>query len=179
MTAAAVPWILRWAGTSAESSGKWAGCHGCNWSNRPVLVRDILGLQDVIDEVVVDKTGETNVYGWGFPYEKAFRDPKTGAYFLAEFYKNADENFKGRSTTPTLVDVKTKKAVNNDYHRLTNYIEVYFRPYQKTDIDLYPVKYRKEIDEFNDWLFPTTNNGHYRMAFCQSPEAYTMTFMII
>ena len=33
-------------------------------------------------------------------------------------------------------------------------------------------KFRKEIDEFNDWLFPHVNNGHYRMAFCQSPEAY-------
>ena len=145
----------------------------CNWSNRPVLVRDILGLQDVIDEVVVDKTGETNVYGWGFPYEKAFRDSKTGAYFLAEFYKNADPNYKGRSTTPTLVDTITKKAVNNDYHRLTNYIEVNFRKFQKADApDLYPVKYRKEIDEFNDWLFPNINDGHYRQAFATSPEAY-------
>ena len=145
----------------------------CNWSNRPVLVRDILGLQDVIDEVVVDKTGESNVYGWGFPYEKGYKDPKTGAYFLAEFYKNADPNYKGRSTTPTLVDVTTKKAVNNDYHRLTNYIEVFFRKFQKEDApDLYPVKYRKEIDEFNDWLFPNINDGHYRQAFATSPEAY-------
>ena len=145
----------------------------CNWSNRPVLVRDILGLQDVIDEVVVDKTGETNVYGWGFPYEEGYKDKKTDAYFLAEFYKNADPNYKGRSTTPTLVDTTTKKAVNNDYHRLTNYIEVNFRKFQKKDApDLYPVKYRKEIDEFNDWLFPNINDGHYRQAFAQSPEGY-------
>ena len=145
----------------------------CNWSNRPVLVRDILGLQDVIDEVVVDKTGETNVYGWGFPYQESFRDKKTDAYFLAEFYKNADVNYKGRSTTPTLVDTITKKAVNNDYHRLTNYIEVNFRKFQKEDApDLYPVKYRKEIDEFNDWLFPHVNNGHYRQAFTNNIEVY-------
>ncbi|MEI3412664.1 MAG: glutathione S-transferase C-terminal domain-containing protein [Blautia sp.] len=79
----------------------------------------------------------------------------------------------GRATTPTFVDIREKKAVNNDYHRLTNYIEVQFRKFQPVDApDLYPVKYRKEIDEFNDWLFPTVNNGHYRMAFCQSWEAY-------
>ena len=71
------------------------------------------------------------------------------------------------------MDVKEKKAVNNDYHRLTNYLEVQFRPFQPKDApDLYPKKFRKEIDEFNDWLFPHINNGHYRMAFCQSPEAY-------
>ena len=148
----------------------WA--HGCHWSNRPVIVRDILGLEDVIYDKAVTHTGETNIYGHGFKDDLNFKDPKTGFYFLSEAYKNADSSFKGRATTPTLVDLKTKKAVNNDYHRLTNYIEVYFRPYQKTDIDLYPVKYRKEIDEFNDWLFPTINNGHYRMAFGQSVEAY-------
>ena len=27
-------------------------------------------------------------------------------------------------------------------------------------------------NEFDDWLFPHINNSHYRMAFCQSPEAY-------
>ncbi|MCR5113984.1 MAG: glutathione S-transferase C-terminal domain-containing protein [Acholeplasmatales bacterium] len=148
----------------------WA--HGCHWSNRPVIVRDILGLDDVIYDRAVTHTGESNKYGWGFGDGKDYKDPVTGLYFLSEAYLNADPNFTGRATTPTLVDVKTKKAVNNDYHRLTNYLEVQFRKYQKTDIDLYPVKYRKEIDEFNDWLFPTINNGHYRMAFCQSYEAY-------
>lgn len=145
----------------------WA--HGCHWSNRPVIVRDILGLEDVIDEQHTTRTGR---YGHGFVDQKDFKDPTTGAYFLSEFYENAKPGFSGRATTPTLVDTIEKKAVNNDYHRLTNYIEVQFRSFQKNDIDLYPKAYRKEIDEFNDWLFPTVNNGHYRMAFCQSWEAY-------
>lgn len=149
----------------------WA--HGCHWSNRPVIVRDILGLTDVIADAHTTHSGETNIYGHGFGDSADHKDPILGAYFLSEFYKNADPDFKGRATTPTLVDVKEKKAVNNDYHRLSNYIEVQFRKFQPIDApDLYPKKYRKEIDEFNDWLFPTINNGHYRMAFCQSWEAY-------
>ena len=149
----------------------WA--HGCHWSNRPVIVRDILGLTKVIRDVATTHSGETNLYGHGFADGKDQKDPLCGAYFLSEFYKNADPSFTGRATTPTLVDIKEKKAVNNDYHRLTNYIEVQFRKFQPADApDLYPVKYRREIDEFNDWLFPTINNGHYRMAFCQSWEAY-------
>lgn len=153
----------------------WA--HGCHWSNRPVIVRDILGLQDVIKDVAVTHTGETNKYGHGFANQEGHKDKLSGFYFLSEAYLNADPNYKGRATTPTLVDYQTKKAVNNDYHRLTNYIEVQFRKFQKPDApDLYPVKYRKEIDEFNDWLFPTINNGHYRMAFCQSPEAYEESY---
>ena len=146
---------------------------GCNWSNRPVIVRDLLGLQDVIKDRLVTHSGQTNKYGHGFGNQPGHKDPLTGAYFLSEFYKRADPEFTGRATTPTLVDIIEKKAVNNDYHRLTNYLEVQFRPFQSKDApDLYPKKFRKEIDELNDWLFPHVHNGHYRMAFCQSPEAY-------
>lgn len=145
----------------------------CNWSNRPVIVRDILGLHDVIGDYKVSHTGEHNIYGWGFPNEPGYRDPNTGVYFLSQFYKNADSEYTGRATTPTLVNVGEKKAVSSDYHRLTNYLEVAFRALQPVDApDLYPVKYRKEIDEFNDWLFPHVNNGHYRQAFTNVPEIY-------
>ncbi|MDO4327328.1 MAG: glutathione S-transferase C-terminal domain-containing protein [bacterium] len=153
----------------------WA--KGCNWSNRPVIARDLLGLQDVVADELVGGSGETNVYGWGFPDAPDHKDPITGAYFLSEFYKRANPEFKGRATTPTLADTIEKKAVNNDYHRLTNYLEVQFRPFQPEDApDLYPKKFRREIDELNDWLFPHINNGHYRMAFCQSLEAYEEAF---
>ena len=149
----------------------WA--EGCNWSNRPVIARDLLGLQDVISDTKTTHSGETNVYGHGFGDQPNHQDQATGAYFLSEFYKRANPDYKGRATTPTFVDIIEKKAVNNDYHRLSNYIEVQFRPFQPADApDLYPKKFRDVIDEFNDWLFPHVNNGHYRMAFCSSIEAY-------
>ena len=147
--------------------------NGCNWSNRPVIVRDLLGLDNIIKDHKVYHSGETNKYGWGFPNDPLFKDPTTGVYFLSDLYKNSDINYEGRATTPTLADYVEKKAVNNDYHRMTNYLEVQFRKYQPKDApDLYPKAYRKEIDEFNDWLFPNVNDGHYRMAFAESPEGY-------
>lgn len=153
----------------------WA--HGCNWSNRPVIARDLLGLENVILDQATTHSGETNKYGHGFADQPGYKDPITGVHFLSEFYKNADPDYRGRATTPTLVDIVEKKAVNNDYHRLSNYIEVQFRKFQPVDApDLYPKKYRKEIDEFNDWLFPHVNNGHYRMAFCVSWEAFSEAF---
>lgn len=169
-----------------EKEGEWKAeaeryriywAKGCNWSNRPVIARDLLGLQEVITDQLCTPTGETNVYGHGFRDNEDHKDPATGAYFLSEFYKRADADFKGRATTPTIVDIVDKIAVNNDYHRLSNYIEVQFRKFQPKDApDLYPKKYRREIDQLNDWLFPHINNGHYRMAFCQSYEAYKEAF---
>lgn len=159
----------------AEGNGRyrlfWA--KGCHWSNRASIVRELLGLEDAISVKIVTSTGETNKYGWGFADEPDHTDPVTGAKFLSEFYRNADPEYKGRATVPSLVDTKTNKIVNNDYHRLTNYLEVAFRPWQVKDApDLYPEPLRKEIDLLNDWLFPNINNAHYRMAFCQSLVAY-------
>ena len=150
---------------------------GCNWSNRPLIARDLLGLGNVIKDQLATHSGQSNKYGWGFRNQPDHKDPATGAYFLSEFYRKAKPDFKGRATTPSFVDTIEKKVVNNDYHRLTNYLEVQFRPFQPVDApDLYPKRFRKEIDEFNDWLFPHVNNGHYRMAFCQSVSAYDEAF---
>jgi len=150
---------------------------GCNWSNRPLIARDLLGLENVIKDQLTSHTGESRKYGHGFGNQPDHKDPATGVYFLSEFYKRANPDFKGRATTPSFVDIIEKKVVNNDYHRLTNYLEVQFRPFQPEDApDLYPKKFRKEIDEFNDWLFPHVNNGHYRMSFCQSVSAYDEAF---
>lgn len=149
----------------------WA--KGCHWSNRAAIVRELLGLEDAISINIVSHSGETNEYGWGFPEEPNHEDPVLGIKFLSEVYKNADPNYTGRCTVPSLVDVQTKKLVNNDYHRLTNYLEVNFRPWQAEDApDLYPEELRQEIDILNDWLFPNINNAHYRMAFCRSLVAY-------
>ena len=166
-------------GTLKAEAGRYAiyWAEGCNWSNRPVIARDLLGLQDVIGDTKTTHSGETNKYGHGFGDQPGHRDQATGAYFLSEFYKRGNPDYKGRATTPTFVDIIEKKAVNNDYHRLSNYIEVQFRPFQPADApDLYPKKFRDVIDEFNDWLFPHVNNGHYRMAFCSSIEAYNEAY---
>lgn len=149
----------------------WA--KGCHWSNRAAIVRELLGLQEAISINIVGHVGKSFKYGWGFPYDADHEDPVLGTKFLSEVYKNADPDYNGRATVPALVDIETKKVVNNDYHRLTNYLEVAFRPWQAEDApDLYPEHLRREIDILNDWLFPNINNAHYRMAFCRSLVAY-------
>ena len=51
--------------------------HGCNWSNRPVIARDLLGLENVIFDQTCSQTGTTNKYGHGFSDQKDYKDPLT------------------------------------------------------------------------------------------------------
>ena len=156
----------------------WA--RGCHWSNRASIVRELLGLEDAISVNQVGHTEdpERRKYGWEFAYEPDGKDPVTGAEYLAEFYYRADPDYTGRTTVPALIDVDKQEVVNNDYHRLTNYFEVAFKPFQKPDApNLYPEELRKDIDNFNDQvLFPFVNNGVYRMMFAQSLVAYQEGF---
>lgn len=153
----------------------WA--KGCHWSNRAAIVRELLGLDEVIGINLVGHSEENEKYGWEFVYNEGNKDPVLGAQFLSEFYYNADPDYTGRCTVPALVDITTKKVVNNDYHKLTNYFEEAFEAFHKKGApDLYPLDKRKEIDELNDWLFPHVNNATYRMMFAQTVTAYEEAF---
>lgn len=152
----------------------WA--KGCNWSNRASIVRELLGLDAVSVNLVGREKREVD-YGWEFVFDPENTDPVLGVQFLSELYFNGDPDYKGRATVPAVVDIKTKKVVNNDYHKLTNYFEVEFAPFHRPGApDLYPEQLRKDIDELNVWLFHNINNGVYKAVFAQSIEAYNEAF---
>jgi len=159
----------------------WA--KGCHWSNRASIVRELLGLEDAIKAEIVDRdytrdTGGRDP-GWEFVNSPGHINPETGAQFLSELYYAADDLYTGRPTVPALVDYKTGKVVNNDYHRLTNYFEVDFKPFQKENApDLYPEELRDEIDKLNWWLFENVNNAVYRAMFAQSLEAFSEAYEV-
>ena len=146
---------------------------GCNWSNRASIARELLGLDKAIKVEIVDWGDYEKPLGWEFVNSPNHINKETGAQFLSELYYNADDDYEGRTTVPALVDYKEKKVVNNDYHKLTNYFEVDFKPFHKKNApDLYPEELRNEIDEMNYWLFDNINNGVYKTTFCRSKEAY-------
>ncbi|MDO4288266.1 MAG: glutathione S-transferase C-terminal domain-containing protein [Eubacterium sp.] len=145
----------------------------CHWSNRASIVRELLGLENAISVNLVDHAPHEKNLGWEFVYDKDNTDPVLGIQFLSEAYYKADGDYAGRTTVPALIDVKTGKVVNNDYHRLTNYFETAFKEFQAPDApELYPEALRDEIDQLNDWLFDNVNNAVYKTAFARSKEAY-------
>ncbi len=152
----------------------WA--KGCNWSNRASIVRELLGL-DSIDVTIADMGRYEENLGWELVEFGKEGHPELGYRFLSEAYYAGDPDYTGRPTVPALIDKKTGKVANNDYHRLTNYLEVDFAPLQKDNApDLYPEPLREEIDKLNDWLFDNVNNAFYRCNFAASLKAFSEAY---
>lgn len=147
----------------------------CPWAHRVMIVRELLGLQDVISVGTLSPIRTEK--GWEFSLDEGGVDPVLKVRYLADIYTKTDPNYTGRATVPTIVDVFTKQVVNNDYFRLTNYLETAFKPFHKPNApDLYPKNQQKEIDALNEKLFHEINNGVYKAGFAQSQIAYEQAY---
>lgn len=147
----------------------------CPWAHRQRIAFALLGLDDVISTGIANPV--RTEHGWEFSLDPDGVDPVLGIRYLDEIYLETDPDYKGRATVPAVVDLKTRKVVNNDYFKLTNYWETEWKPFHKDGApDLYPEELRKDIDELNDIIFHDVNNGVYKAGFARSQEAYEAAY---
>ena len=150
----------------------------CSWATRQIIALKLLGLEDVISVGTVSPVRTEN--GWEFSLDEGNVDPVLKIRYLPEIYAATDPDYEGRATVPTVVDLKTRKVVNNDYHHLTNYWETVWKPFHKQNApDLYPEHLRKEIDELNAILFHEINNGVYKAGFAKSQQEYEKAYDVL
>jgi len=150
----------------------------CPWAHRSIIVRKLLGLEEAISVGTADpirpKVPRTD---WAFTLDNDNVDPVLQIKYISEVYLNADPNYEGRPTVPAVVDITTKKVVNNDYFKLTNYFETVWKKFHKKNApDLYPEELRDDIDKLNDVIFHEVNNGVYKAGFAQSQESYEKAY---
>ncbi|WP_067491818.1 glutathione S-transferase family protein [Actinomadura hibisca] len=139
----------------------------CPWAHRTLIVRRLLGLEEVISVGVVDPYRDER--GWRFPEP----DPVTGATFLSELYLAADAGFEGRYTVPCVWDGTTRRLVTNDFPAITIAMETEFTAFHAPGApDLYPADLRDGIDALNELVYTTVNNGVYKAGFATSQDAY-------
>ena len=151
----------------------WAAI--CPWANRQTIAFSLLGLDSVIS------TGKVNPVrtpqGWEFSLDPDGVDPVLKIRYLPEIYAETDSEYDGRATVPTVVDVKTRRVVNNDYFKLTNYWETAWKPFHKKGApDLYPEELRGDIDSLNDVIFNDVNNGVYKAGFAETQQEYEKAY---
>jgi putative glutathione S-transferase len=150
----------------------------CPWAHRSVIVRKILGLEEAISLGTASPMRPKLPHvDWEFSLDEAGVDPVLGIRYMSEIYIKTAPDYSGRPTVPVIVDVREQKVVNNDYFKLTNYLETVWAPFHKEHApDLYPEHLRAEIDGLNDVIFHDVNNGVYKCGFAQSQEAYEQAY---
>ena len=139
----------------------------CPWAHRTIIVRKLKKLENVIGMTVVDPIRDER--GWGFTEKK---DPINGFEYLGQAYDFSDSRYEARVTVPVLWDIKTSQIVSNCDDDIMRMLNSTFDDFTDSNLDLYPVELRSEIDEINDLIYSNVNDGVYRSGFAKTQNAY-------
>jgi putative glutathione S-transferase len=147
----------------------------CPWASRAVIVRRLLGLEDVLSMGICGPTHDKR--SWTFDLDPGGRDPVLGIERLQEAYFARFPGYDRGITVPAVVDVPTGQVVTNDYPRITLDLSTEWTAYHRPGApELYPQARRAEIDEVDQVVFADVNNGVYRAGFAGSQRAYEKAY---
>ena len=139
----------------------------CPWAHRVIIVRRLKKLENVIGMTVVDPIRDER--GWVFTDQK---DPINGFEYLSQAYISTDPSYEARVTVPVLWDSKTGQIVSNCDDDIMRMLNSQFDDFTDSNLDLYPVELRPEIDEVNGLIYANVNDGVYRSGFATTQKAY-------
>jgi len=143
----------------------------CPWAHRSAIVRELLGLQDVVSLSAVDPVRDGR--GWAFRSGTGYGlDPVNGFALLRDAYEATEPGYDGHVSVPVLWDKQTGRIVSNNFPDITIDLDTQFTAWADPAYDLYPEDLRPQIDEINALVYATVNNGVYRSGFGTTQESY-------
>jgi len=153
--------------------------HACPWAHRTILLRSLKGLVGVISASCVDYFLDMD--GWKFsPDSKETSDPIHNFNRLRQVYELHDPQYTGRYTVPVLFDKQTNKIVNNESSEIIQMLNSEFNEFcenkEQSELDLYPRDLQPKVDETNEWIYDSINNGVYKCGFATKQEPYEENF---
>ena len=145
--------------------------HACPWANRTLIFRKLKGLEEMISLSVVHWHMAED--GWTFDDgEGVIQDSVNNAKFMRDVYLAADSTYSGRVTVPVLWDKKTNTIVSNESSEIIRMFNSAFDEVGAIPGDYYPQALQTEIDQLNERIYDTINNGVYKAGFATSQDAY-------
>ena len=90
----------------------------CPWATRAIIVRQLLGLEDVISLGLCGPTHDER--SWKFDLDPGEVDPVLGIKRLREAFLARFPDYDKGITVPAIVDVPTGQVVTNDFPRITH-----------------------------------------------------------
>ncbi|MGI8900557.1 MAG: glutathione S-transferase family protein [Nocardioides sp.] len=152
-----------------------AVARACPWANRAIIVRRLLGLEDVLSMGICGPTHDKR--SWTFDLDPGGRDPVLGIERLQEAFLKRIPGYPKGITVPAIVDVPTGQVVTNDFPQITVDLSTEWTQFHRDGApELYPDALRDEIDEINEWVYADVNNGVYRCGFAGRQETYERAY---
>lgn len=137
----------------------------CPWAHRTLVVRALKGLEPIIPVSLVIPDSNSGIW--------VMEKPMENCYTLPELYKLSQSNYQGRCTVPVLWDTQTRTIVNNESAEIVKILNCAFNQWASNhELNLYPDSLEASIEELNQKIYNTVNNGVYRCGFAQTQEAY-------
>lgn len=146
----------------------------CPWASRALIVRRLKRLEDVISVSYAHPLRDER--GWAFP-GGSFSDDANGFAFLAQAYEVSDRDYDALHPVPVLWDTRERRIVNNESADIVRMLNSEFDEWGDARVDLYPAPLRDEIDELNERIYETVNNGVYAAGFATKQESYHRSFV--
>lgn len=147
----------------------------CPWANRAIIVRQLLGLEDVISLGLAGPTHDRR--SWTFDLDPGGVDPVLGYERLQQAYFARFPDYPKGITVPAMVDVPTKQVVTNDFPWITHDLFFEWQESHRPDApNLWPEDVREEMETVMKRVFTEVNNGVYRCGFAGSQETYDAAY---
>lgn len=144
----------------------------CPWAHRTLIARVLKGLEDAVPVSIVEPV--MSAQGWAFSLKCP--DRINGYDYLHQLYTASEPQYSGRVSVPVLWDTQSRTIVNNESSEIIRMLNNAFDFIGDSNIDLYPVHLRNEIDQANEFIYENINNGVYRCGFASSQAAYEEAF---
>ncbi|MCR9214995.1 MAG: glutathione S-transferase family protein [Proteobacteria bacterium] len=140
--------------------------HACPWAHRTMIFRKLKGLTDMISVTYVDPMMLEN--GWEIKTDS----PVPDARYMYHVYQAADAHYTGQCSVPVLWDKTKNTIVSNESSEIIRMFNDAFGDLGADPHDFYPEALRPEIDEVNERIYHSLNNGVYKSGFARTQEAY-------
>ena len=144
----------------------------CPWAHRTLIFRELKQLTDHISVSVVSP--DMLAHGWEFNEDSTseFYDHLHGFRYAHQIYTQSLSTYTGRVTVPILWDKHTNTIVNNESSEIIRMFNSAFNELTGDEKDFYPSETQKQINDINDRVYHSINNGVYRCGFATTQAAY-------
>src|SRR5699024_8274335 len=133
----------------------------CPWANRTLIVRNLLGLQDVISVGMPGPTHDAR--SWTFDLDPGGADPVLKMERLQQAYFARYPDYPRGITVPAIVEIASGEVVTNDFPWITHDFFFEWRDHHREGApNLWPEQDREEMEAVMKRVFTEVNNGVYR-----------------